>query len=158
MVFLSAATGELVDKSAPSGALPPEPPKFSRHGGIAQVVLDRLRGGRGSLLASPDGQPSPPHPAIPRHVALGTSLFSVARFRFAGHSLGYTLPPPVRNSPSTASLSILGCLPTQATRALQGPAPWVIGGGAAMRLRRRAIPFGRPLPFIGGHWRGLYWR
>ncbi|MDO8689688.1 MAG: hypothetical protein Q7R39_06705 [Dehalococcoidia bacterium] len=44
--------------------------EFTRHGGIAPVVLDVTSGGRGSPKAPPDGQPSPPHPGIPRRVAL----------------------------------------------------------------------------------------
>jgi hypothetical protein len=44
--------------------------EFTRRRGIALVVLERVDGGRGGPRTSPDGQPSPPHPGIPRRVTL----------------------------------------------------------------------------------------
>lgn len=67
-----------------SGALPPSPPQFIRHGGIAPDILEPMEAGGEALRPPPDGYLSPPHPAIPRQVALQR-----CPLRFAGQLVGY---------------------------------------------------------------------
>jgi hypothetical protein len=52
-----------------SGAPAPEPPQFTRHGGSSGCHGAPMVGGE-VRRPPPGGQPSPPHPVIPRRVAL----------------------------------------------------------------------------------------
>ena len=69
-----------------SRGLCPRAPGVFKAWGIALDIL--LGGGWGGAKSSPDGYPSPPHPVIPRRVALQRCALPFRRT-----VLGYTVPP-----------------------------------------------------------------